>query len=124
MPALTHSTAYLIEQKRLEEIRTRTALLRSLRESVPKPKRPKRAKVAESSWYDDVLDVVRRINAITFTAADVYEYCDELEKKHPECEDARSSIRANLQKLRDAGILFFYGRGRYTNLELERAKLK
>ncbi len=119
----THSVAYLLEQKRLGEIRARTAVLRALRESQPAPKRRKREPViAESDWYDDVLDVVRRINSYTFTLAEVYEYADELEKKHPGCEDARPAIRHNLQKLREADILYFYDRGCYTNLELERAR--
>lgn len=123
MPA--HSAAYLIEEKRRKDLAERTAVLRRMRESAeaesPPPKRRERVK-AESPWFDDVLDVVRRINKLYFSLDDVYEYEDELERKHPDNSEVKAHIRHALQLLRNRGILFFHNDGHYTNLEIERQR--
>lgn len=116
---MMHSTAFLLEQRRLKEIRERMAQQRAAREAAPlKRKRPE-PEEPPAAWYDDVLSVVRRINKLYFTLAEVYEYEDELERKHPECTDIGAHVRRQLQRLRDDGILFFQDRGAYQNLEIE-----
>jgi hypothetical protein len=116
--SLTHSTAFLLEQRRLQEIRERMAQQRAAREAAP-PKRKRAEPEAASDWCGDVLSIVRRINKLYFTLAEVYEYLDELESKHPECMHIGAHVRHQLQRLRDDGVLFFHGRGAYQNLELE-----
>jgi hypothetical protein len=107
------------EEKRLAEIRARTAALKAARESAPPP--PAQPKVPRTLWYDDVLAAVRDLHMLHFTLEDMYGYADEFERKHPDAGDVQAAIRHTMQQLRDDGILFFHMNGTYTNLEIERA---
>tara|TARA_A100001015_G_C14902009_1_gene676776 strand:+ start:525 stop:1112 length:588 start_codon:yes stop_codon:yes gene_type:complete len=50
----------------------------------------------------------------TFSASDIYSKCEKtLQEIYPKSETIRASIRANMQYLRDDGMITFISRGKY-----------
>ncbi|MCB0699617.1 MAG: NgoFVII family restriction endonuclease [Chitinophagales bacterium] len=71
-----------------------------------------------SGWSLDVFDCLIRIQANTFTLTHVHEtFTDELKRKYPNNNTIDASIRHNLQRLRDIGLIEFVdNRGNYRKL--------
>jgi type II restriction enzyme len=65
-------------------------------------------------WTLDVLQAVKRLNARSFSLAEIYEREAELAAKHPRNNNVRPKIRQQLQILRDLGLIRFDGAGRYS----------
>jgi len=70
-------------------------------------------KAEKRGWTLDVLTVVRSLNKVEFSLADVYAHADELAKLHPHNAHVTDKIRQQLQVLRDMGLLQFLGDGSY-----------
>lgn len=64
-------------------------------------------------WTLDVLNVVGSLGKASFTNADIYARCEELQGLHPENRHVKAKIRQQLQFLRNAGFLADEGRGRW-----------
>ena len=100
MAPLMHSTAALLERKRIDELRERSEALkveRLARESQPAPKS---LQSAAAIWREDLWIQLRQFNEISL--AEIYEKCaPELAEKHPESHSVHPSIRHALQGLRD-----------------------
>lgn len=64
-------------------------------------------------WLMDLLRCLEAIPSEHFTLADVYDFADHLQTKHPENHHIKDKIRQQLQFLRDQGFLTFEGRGKY-----------
>ena len=64
-------------------------------------------------WLMDMLRCIETIPSEHFTLADVYEFADHLQTKHPENHHIKDKIRQQLQFLLDEGFLAFEGRGQY-----------
>jgi type II restriction enzyme len=64
-------------------------------------------------WTLDVLKIVRKLNKVEFTLAEVYQFEPELAVLHPDNHNIRAKIRQQLQQLRDLGFLDFSDRGKY-----------
>lgn len=73
--------------------------------------------LAARGWLVDVMAVVDRIDAATFTLNDVYAYEEHLSRLYPENMNVRAKIRQQLQVLRDSGYLEFLGGGLYRKVE-------
>lgn len=67
----------------------------------------------QRGWALEVLNCIRKNNISTFTTADAYIFCDELQILHPGNRHVRPKIRQQLQVLRDSGILSHIGRGKW-----------
>ncbi len=63
------------------------------------------------TFFDDVLNTIRRFGKTSFTTADAYAFTRELEKLHPDNRHVRDKIRQQLQVLRDTGLLLHIERG-------------
>lgn len=73
----------------------------------------KEARPAERGWTGDVLSCVQSLGKETFTLNEMYEFEDELAKRHPQNRNVKPKIRQQLQILRDHAVLDFLGRGEY-----------
>jgi len=70
---------------------------------------------AESrGWTADVLRCLRTLGKSEFVLSEMYGFEEELYALHPGNQNVRPKIRQQLQVLRDAGVIIFEGRGRYT----------
>ena len=69
------------------------------------------------AWKNDVEDAIRRHFRVgqVFSADDLWRATEqELSDLHPTVKDVPNTVRANLQRLRDEGVLEFMDyRGRY-----------
>ena len=66
-------------------------------------------------WLVDTLHLVERLEE-TFTLKQMYDFCDELKKKHPNNNHIKDKIRQQLQYLRDKGFVEFKGNGVYKRI--------
>ena len=64
-------------------------------------------------WLFDVLNCVNRIPSDVFVLDEIYQFDQELRRRHPQNNNIRPKIRQQLQVLRDKGFLEFLGRGQY-----------
>lgn len=64
-------------------------------------------------WLIDILNCVNRINKVQFTLSEIYDFRDELKRRHPDNYNVEAKIRQQLQVLRDKGILEAVARGVY-----------
>jgi len=64
-------------------------------------------------WTLDVLQLVRSLQKLQFSLAEVYDRSEGLQQLHPNNLHVRDKIRQQLQRLRDMGVLEFLGGGRY-----------
>jgi type II restriction enzyme len=65
-------------------------------------------------WTLEVLRNIQALNAREFTLQQMYEFEAQLKKRFPRNNFIRPKIRQQLQVLRDAGLIEFKGRGRYS----------
>lgn len=61
------------------------------------------------SWKSEVYDVIEQMCPVGgyFTLADMYQYADALQQKHPGNAHINDKIRQILQYLRDDGLIEF-----------------
>lgn len=64
-------------------------------------------------WLLDILNCINRIPKEVFSLDEVYQFDQELQKRHPQNNNVRPKIRQQLQVLRDKGYLEFLDRGLY-----------
>lgn len=64
----------------------------------------------------DILHCVNAIESEIFTLDMIYFFEKELALKHPNNNNIRAKIRQQLQQLRNRGILYFLGNGRYQKI--------
>lgn len=76
----------------------------------------KTEKLESRGWLLDILKCVERITSESFTLNQVYEFADELQKKHPGNNFVKDKIRQQLQYLRDKGFIKFTARGNYRKI--------
>ncbi len=69
--------------------------------------------IENRSWLLDVLNCINKIDKGQFTLSEVYEFQNELQRRHPDNHNVEAKIRQQLQVLRDKGILEFVDRGVY-----------
>jgi type II restriction enzyme len=67
----------------------------------------------QRGWAFDVLTTVRNLGCRRFTLNDIYADAGRLSRLHPNNQYVEAKVRQQLQRLRDAGILKFCGRGQY-----------
>ncbi|MCD7857029.1 MAG: hypothetical protein LUG55_04390 [Clostridiales bacterium] len=60
-----------------------------------------------------MLNCINKIDKGQFTLSEVYEFQNELQRRHPDNHNVEAKIRQQLQVLRDNGILEFVDRGVY-----------
>ncbi len=72
--------------------------------------------IKKRGWLFDVIQCIEKIKVKDFCLDDIYAFCDELGKKHPENNFVKDKIRQQLQLLRDKGFIEFMSRGRYRKL--------
>ena len=65
-------------------------------------------------WALEVLRVIETLNVREFTLQSIYDFEAHFKKLFPYNNFIRAKIRQQLQVLRDAGLIEFEGRGRYT----------
>ena len=71
--------------------------------------------VESRGWLMDTLHIVEQLEE-TFTLNQMYAFCEELKKKHPNNNHIQDKIRQQLQFLRDKGFIEFKGRGIYKKI--------
>jgi len=71
------------------------------------------------SWEKDVFSILNRIPNREFTLKEVYQFSNELAKKHPENHNINAKIRQILQQLRDMGLVKFTKSGQYKKLFIQ-----
>lgn len=69
--------------------------------------------IKAKGWLLDVMVCVDKIGHNNFSLDDVYNFENELSKKHPDNRHIKDKIRQQLQVLRDKGYLEFTSRGNY-----------
>ncbi len=65
-------------------------------------------------WVLETLRCIQSLNAREFTLRQMYEFESQLKRRFPRNNFIRAKIRQQLQVLRDAGLISFEGRGRYS----------
>lgn len=65
------------------------------------------------SWALDVLKCIEALKAEKFTLKQIYQFEQELIRKHPKNNHVKDKIRQQLQILRDKGLLEFVSSGVY-----------
>lgn len=68
--------------------------------------------LAARTWFVNTLRCIERL-PLEFALSDVYAFEDEVARRYPNNLHIRPKLRQQLQRLRDAGLLTFLGRGRY-----------
>jgi len=68
-------------------------------------------------WTLEVLRVIQSLNSREFTLQRIYDFEPHLAKRFPRNKFIRAKIRQQLQVLRDAGLICFEGRGRYSVIQ-------
>jgi hypothetical protein len=69
-----------------------------------------------TQWQKNLLNIILEIKEQIFELDDVYKFKKELQSYYPNNQTIESSIRRNLQELRDLGLIQFYGNGKYRKL--------
>ncbi len=67
-------------------------------------------------WVLETLRCIQSLNAREFTLRQMYEFESQLKLRFPRNNFIRAKIRQQLQVLRDAGLIVFEGRGRYSTV--------
>lgn len=70
-------------------------------------------KVKERGWTIDIMNCIEKLEKKEFKLTEVYDFENELKRKHPHNLHIRDKIRQQLQILRDSSYLEFLGRGKY-----------
>ncbi len=70
-------------------------------------------KVKERGWIIDIMNCIEKLGKKEFKLSEVYDFENELKRKHPHNLHIRDKIRQQLQILRDSDYLEFLGRGKY-----------
>lgn len=70
-------------------------------------------KLDARGWILDILNCINKIEDRTFSLNQMYEFAEELARKHPDNHYVKDKIRQQMQVLRDNGIIEFLGRGHY-----------
>ena len=73
-------------------------------------------KTYSRGWMLDVLKCVERLPKDDFCLDDIYNFADELQRKHPENGYVNDKIRQQMQRLRDKGFIKFVSRGNYRRI--------
>lgn len=114
MAPLMHSTAALLERKRVDELRERSEALKAERLARESQPAPKSRQSTAAIWREDLWIQLRQFNAGEISLSEIYEKCaPELAEKHPESHSVQPSIRHALQGLRDEGRIIFVRPGVY-----------
>jgi len=74
-------------------------------------------------WALEILRNIQSLNTREFTLQKMYDFEGQLKSKYPNNNFIRAKIRQQLQVLRDAGLIVFKGRGRYSSNFDQPAKL-
>jgi hypothetical protein len=69
-----------------------------------------------TQWQKNLLNLILNIKTQTFELSDLYQLKTLLQTYYPNNNTIESSIRRNLQELRDLGLIQFYGNGKYRKL--------
>lgn len=89
-----------------------------MKSAIPKSHKQK----TMSSWTKDVYEHILRLPNNVFFLKDVYRFEEMLQIKHPENMHVRDKIRQQLQVLRDVGLLYFHGHGKYERIDSDQPK--
>lgn len=85
-----------------------------------------RRRMGDWSWKQAVaeraLEIVNKKSSLDFSLDEVYAYTEQFSRLFPRNRNVRAKVRQILQRLRDDGLVFFRGEGRYT-LNLDYADL-
>ncbi|MBI4204824.1 MAG: restriction endonuclease [Betaproteobacteria bacterium] len=65
-------------------------------------------------WTLEILRIIQSLNVREFTLQRMYDFETQLKRRFPRNNFVRPKIRQQLQVLRDAGLIAFEGRGRYS----------
>jgi len=69
--------------------------------------------VKERGWTIDIMNCIEKLGEEEFSLTEIYNFENEMQKKHPRNLHVRDKIRQQLQILRDGSYLEFLGRGKY-----------
>ncbi len=69
-----------------------------------------------NQWQKNLLDLILKIKEPIFELEELYQYRKVLQNYYPNNQTIDSSIRRNLQELRDLGLIQFCGKGKYRKL--------
>lgn len=72
------------------------------------------ASLEARGWALEILRIIQSLNVQEFTLQRMYDFEMQLKQRFPRNNFIRAKIRQQLQVLRDAGLIVFNGRGRYT----------
>ncbi|MDE2060683.1 MAG: hypothetical protein KGL31_13900 [candidate division NC10 bacterium] len=72
------------------------------------------ASLEARGWALEILRIIQSLNVREFTLQRMYDFETQLKQRFPRNNFIRAKIRQQLQVLRDAGLIVFSGRGRYT----------
>ena len=101
-------------QGRIAIIRDKTVIDKEIvQENVKRAFGMKVENLESRGWMFDVLHCVNSMSSDAFSLAQIYQYENILEEKHPDNHNVRPKIRQQLQALRDRGIIEFLGNGKY-----------
>ena len=92
----------IVEKMVIMEKWGRTAFLRS------------QNNIEARGWTLEILRNIQSLNTRDFTLQIMYDFEEQLKSKYPHNNFIRAKIRQQLQILRDAGLIVFKGRGRYS----------
>jgi len=70
-------------------------------------------KMELKGWILDIMNCIDKLNKKDFSLDEIYNFENELGKKHPNNKHIKDKVRQQLQFLRDKGYLEFKGRGKY-----------
>ena len=69
------------------------------------------------SWLLDVLNCINMMPQNDFSLQQLYQFTNDLAKKHPKNNNIQAKIRQQLQLLRNLGFVDFLGKGQYKRLK-------
>ncbi|MFH1522868.1 MAG: DpnI domain-containing protein [Patescibacteria group bacterium] len=70
-------------------------------------------KMELKGWILDIMNCIDKLNKKDFFLDEIYNFENELSKKHPDNKHIKDKVRQQLQFLRDKGYLEFKGKGKY-----------
>jgi type II restriction enzyme len=73
-----------------------------------------RTSLEARGWTLEILRVIQTLNVQEFSLQSIYDFEAHLGRLFPRNKFIRAKIRQQLQVLRDAGLIYFEGRGRYS----------
>ena len=69
--------------------------------------------VSERSWLAETMRCIEALKASAFSINELYAFEHDLSRRYPKNNNIRAKLRQQLQKLRDAGLVRFLGKGLY-----------